>query len=90
MIRVDKRDFLTDIFMLIISVGGVLTYIAEREILLFISVFFVWLNIVFYSLRNIGDRAALFSFEITNFVFLIGGSFFSYVLYNKPLFEFNH
>lgn len=83
-----KSELSFDILIVITLLFELLFGMFQNPLGMYMATFAIWVLIVCFALNGKGKRASLICFEITFFVFLLGGSFFSYLIDGAPLFEF--
>lgn len=89
MVDINKKEFYFDIIICIIAIFEICFWRAQEPILLYMGAFVTWGCISLYALCDRGRRASLLCFQITFFVFLLGGTLFSYIFEKMPLFIFS-
>lgn len=90
MININKKSIYFDLGISIIFIIEVLFLVMQNPTLVYMGTFASWILILLYSINDKGKRAGLLCFEITYFVFLLGGTFFSYIIEKQPLFIFDN
>lgn len=90
MLILNKSENIIDFLFLGSLIYELISITTSLPIMMFFGTFGLWIIIFAYASLNKVSRPALFCFEVTNFVFLLGGTFFSYVLEGKPLFAFRN
>ncbi|WP_346663652.1 O-antigen polysaccharide polymerase Wzy family protein [uncultured Merdimonas sp.] len=90
MVNINKKTIYFDLGISIVFVLQGLFFLLQDSTLLYMGTFISWFLILLYSIDGQGKRASLLCFEITYFVFLLGGTFFSYLIESQPLFIFNN
>lgn len=85
-----KNENIIDFLFCCSIIYELISIMTSLPVMMFFGTFGIWILIFAYAGLDRVSRPALFCFEITNFVFLLGGTFFSYILAEEPLFAFDN